>query len=50
MRRMLGLDFSKFTRLSPNRGLVTDNLFAFPDGSGLWLGYVPELHGSDPPF
>ena len=50
MRKMLGIDFSKYTRMCPKRGLVTENMFAFPDGSGFWLAYVPEMHSSDPPF
>lgn len=49
MRKMLGLDFGKFVALS--RGVLrTDNLFLFPDGSGLWLNYIPEIHGEPPPF
>ena len=49
MRRMLGLDFSKFTAVRHGR-LVIDNFFTFPDGGGVWLNYVPELHSVDPPF
>jgi hypothetical protein len=49
MRRMLGLDFGKFVAVSRGQ-LRTENLFAFPDGSGVWLNYIPELHGVDPPF
>ena len=49
MRRMLGLDFSKFVRHCPKRGLVHENMFVFPDGSGFWLSYVPELHDPGPP-
>lgn len=49
MRRMLGLDFSKFTALRHGQ-LVLDNFFNFPDGGGIWLNYIPELHAVDPPF
>jgi len=44
-REMLGLDFRRFVS-----GGRSDNLFFFPDGSGVWISYIPELHGSDPPF
>ncbi len=50
MRKFLGLDFSKFLVMCPRRGLVHQNMFLFPDGSGFWLSYIPELHASDPPF
>ena len=50
-RRMLGLDFSKFLRLDKAGNLRQENMFPFPDGSGLWLAYIPEIHGTgDPPF
>lgn len=49
MRRMLGLDFTRFVRIDPVRGLRHDNMFPFPDGSGFWLSYVPELHDPGPP-
>lgn len=29
---------------------VWENLVWLPDGAGLWLRYVPELHGKGPPF
>lgn len=49
MRRMLGLDFGKFNVVGRG-GLRVENLFLFPDGGGLWLNYIPELHGVEPPF
>jgi hypothetical protein len=49
MRRMLGLDFSKFA-VVVNGKLKTEGVFLFPDGSGLWLSYNPDLHAVDPPF
>ena len=50
-RRMLGLDFSKFVRLDRAGNMRQENMFPFPDGSGLWLAYIPEIHGTgDPPF
>jgi hypothetical protein len=50
MRRMLGIDYSKFVSIHPKRGVVSENMFTFPDGSGFWLAYIPELHGTAPPF
>jgi hypothetical protein len=49
MRRFLGLDFSKFVVVVAGK-LRTEGLFTFPDGSGLWLSYNPDLHAVDPPF
>lgn len=49
MRKMLGLDFSKFVVMVGGK-LKTEGLFSFPDGSGLWLSYNPDLHAVDPPF
>lgn len=49
MRRMLGLDFSKFVVLEHGK-LRTQGLFNFPDGSGLWLSYNPDIHATSPPF
>ena len=49
MGAMLGLDYFKFQTYV--KGAVrNENLFLFPDGGGLWLNYIPELHGSEPPF
>jgi hypothetical protein len=49
VKRMLGLDLGRFQSVWGGK-LRTENLFLFPDGCGLWLNYIPELHGSDPPF
>ena len=48
-RKMLGLDFSKFVVLVAGK-MRNEGLFPFPDGSGLWLSYNPDLHSVDPPF
>jgi len=48
-RRMLGIDFSKFLRSDKSGNMRQENMFPFPDGSGLWLAYIPELHESGPP-
>lgn len=43
VRGMLGFELG---RLCDSKG----HFFAFPDGSGFWFGYVPELHSTPPPF
>lgn len=49
MAAMLGLDYARF--LVAEKGhLVSHNMFAFPDGGGMWLNYIPEIHGTPPPF
>ncbi len=49
VKSMLGLDWGKFMRL--NRGkLEPDHMFMFPDGSGLWFNFLPEIHAGAPPF
>lgn len=25
-------------------------MFVFPDGSGMWFNFMPDIHGADPPF
>ena len=49
MGAMLGLDYAKFI-ITMNGRTKNENLFVFPDGGGMWLNYIPELHGGDPPF
>lgn len=49
MRVMLGLDYGKFMVLENGR-LRPSHLFMFPNQGGVWLEYIPELHGVDPPF
>ena len=46
---MLGLDYTKFM-IRWNGVTKNENLFVFPDGGGMWLNYIPELHGAEPPF
>lgn len=50
VRRLLGLDFSRFVQKGKYGDLVLRNLFPFPDGGGLWINYLPDVHGADPPF
>ena len=49
MQGFLGLDMSKYLVLNSGRARF-EEFFTFPDGSGLWMAYIPELHGTDPPF
>ena len=46
---MLGLDYSKFM-VTWGGKTKNENLFIFPDGGGMWINYIPELHGVEPPF
>lgn len=50
LRLFLGIDYGKFFSLDEKGRMCPQNFFPFPDGSGLWLNYIPELHSSDPPF
>ncbi|CAG4885094.1 conserved protein of unknown function [Georgfuchsia toluolica] len=52
VKRFLGLDWSKFIHAEVrNRKVVgiMKHMFHFPDGSGLWFSFIPELHGGTPP-
>lgn len=49
MAEMLGLDYGKFLKVEGGH-VRTHNMFPFPDLSGVWLNYIPELHSSPPPF
>jgi hypothetical protein len=49
MADMLGIDLAKFVKLHSQNACLED-IFFFPDGSGVWLNYVPDIHGTDPPF
>ena len=42
---MLGLDMALF--IENGR---TPHLFLFPDGTGWWFAYIPEVHSTPPPF
>lgn len=42
---MLGLDMALFIEYGR-----TPHLFQFPDGTGWWFSYIPELHSTHPPF
>lgn len=44
VKRMLGLDISKFMVLE--RGEIRlRNWFPFPGGEGVWINYLPDIHG-----
>lgn len=49
MAILLGLDYMKFQEVCGGK-FRNQNLFLFPGGGGMWLNYIPELHGGDPPF
>jgi len=44
---MLGLDMSLFIDIRTNR---TPHLFVFPDRTGWWFSYIPELHSTPSPL
>jgi hypothetical protein len=51
VKRLLGLDYGMF--LVPDRAtgrMKFENLFWFPDGTGAWINYLPDLHSPDVPF
>lgn len=50
VRRLLGLDFSRFLQIGKYGDAVLRNFFPFPDGGGVWISYLPDVHGADPPF
>jgi hypothetical protein len=49
VKRLLGLDLSKFFTIERGE-LRMRNIFQFPDGGGVWINFIPEIHGGDPPF
>lgn len=49
--RVLGISIEDFLINHPQKGLVLDHVFYFPDGSGAWINYIPDLHNKSPiPF
>lgn len=59
MRGLLGLDWSKFSRVGIKDGvqtLIPSHMFMFGghggpgESFGLWLSFIPELHGTEVPF
>ena len=54
IQHLLGLDWSKFIERRLRGSIVNafaKHLFVFPDSTGLWLSYIPELHSAlEPPF
>lgn len=49
VRRLLRLELDKFLSAT-SRGLRADNIFLFPDDSGVWINFLPDVHATDPPF
>ncbi len=47
---LLGLDYGKFLVLSHGQPPKLQNMFMFPDGSGAWINFLPDIHDSGPPF
>lgn len=47
--RFLGLDWMKFA-VTRNGHMKLENTYIFPHEFGVWINYIPELHGVDPPF
>ena len=47
--RMLGVDLGKFRTVDRFGNDRLENFFPFPDGSGFWWAYIPELHDTGPP-
>jgi len=45
----LGINLADYIKSCPRRGLKHENLFFFPDGSGFWINYIPELNKHPPP-
>jgi hypothetical protein len=42
--RTYGINLADYVTNCPKRGLVHQNLFFYPDGSGFWINYIPELN------
>lgn len=48
--RLLGIDLAKFM-VDRNGTFELDHIFYFPDGSGAWINFIPDIHHStDIPF
>lgn len=50
VQAFLGLDWTKFAEMGRGGNLVLRNVFKFPDEGGVWINYLPDIHGGDPPF
>ena len=49
--RVLGIRPEDFMVKDANGVLVMDHVFYFPDGSGAWINYIPDIHDKTPiPF
>lgn len=52
-RRMLGIDWSRFIQTDQRGRPVIRDVFRFPDGGGIWINYLPDVHdpgGGGVPF
>jgi hypothetical protein len=49
IKRLLGLDYGKFL-VWKNNEAKAQNMFMFPDGSGAWINYLPDIHDPGAPF
>ena len=45
--KFLGLDVGMFMIKHPTKGAILDHVFYFPDGGGVWLNYIPDIHRSN---
>ena len=50
VQQLLGLDWSRFLQADCGGQIRMRNFFPFPCGGGLWINYLPDVHGVDPPF
>ena len=48
---VLGLKMENFLVHHATKGLVIDHVFFFPDGGGVWINYIPDIHAvNEVPF
>jgi hypothetical protein len=51
VRAMLGIEWSDFFTLGDGMAVRAEDLFFFPDGSGVWINFLPGKHRtSEAPF
>ena len=41
---LLGLKQENFMVNHPTKGYIADHIFFFPDGGGVWMNYIPDIH------
>lgn len=42
--KLMGLKVENFMVIHPKKGLIADHIFYFPDGGGVWINYIPDIH------